>query len=247
MHKSERGFTIIETMIVIAIGGMLLAVAISAITSTINSTRFADAMRSTESYMQQQYSEVSSGRNIYQGLGRCAVGASNEPVVSNGPTEVVPGRTNCTILGRLLTFGEGGQIISRYILGGDRSAIAGGSPTAKLNSLRPLALNVDQVNANFDSPWSTGFGSIRNAAGSPVDSVAIIKSPDTGKMMIYNLSVPNEDDNVNLMFSANNLNQAVNVCVETSGTLARRSGYIRVAAGQGQDVIKMDLEAGSCQ
>ncbi len=63
MASTQRGFTIIEVILFLAISGLLLGVAIASVNANINNSRFNDAVRSTTSYLQGQYSEVAAGQS----------------------------------------------------------------------------------------------------------------------------------------------------------------------------------------
>lgn len=93
---SRRGFTIIEVLLFLAISGLLLMIALAAVTGTINNTRFSDATNGLESFLSQQYSEVQSGVSFRpDGDIACVpAGSPEKPGAAN----------NCIVLGRLIDF-----------------------------------------------------------------------------------------------------------------------------------------------
>jgi len=97
-------------------------------------------------------------------------------------------------------------------------------------------------------PWSTQINKmIRGGVG--VNYLAIIHSPVSGRILFYSF---NAASNVTSLTSSHisdaNLNQAVDICLRDDGNFPPRTGYIRIGAGQGQDVIRTDLTvtAGTC-
>jgi type II secretory pathway pseudopilin PulG len=245
--QRQSGFTIIEVLLFLAISVALLLVALASITSSINTTRFGDAIRSTESFLQQQYNEVSTGRDVRQGSESCLDG------VVDSAHSSTPGTTNCVILGRLIKFDvhtNSGQIASRYIIAKDTTAtVTGANESEKIANLDPKVFDSAELNTDFTNPWTLPYADMNRADGSPVGAIAIIRSPITGHMLLYSFPYSFTATNLSTVeINQANLANEVKLCMKSDDFIGSRVGYIRILRGQGQDVIKADLTAtgGTC-
>lgn len=238
MSFKQNGFTIIEVLMFIAISGLLLLGAMASINGSINSSRFNDAVNSTTSYIQTQYSEVASGRNSRNSNVNCANG-----VVTPGGTSTA-GMTDCVILGRLVEFGIGGATInSRYIVGQD-DAVAVAGDTAAVVAANPVAPSAS-TDGVFNVPWSTQINKMTQG-GVDVRYLAIIRSPVSERVLFYSFNAsPGLTTLTNQHITDANLNQTVNICLLDNGGLTARTGYVRIGTGQGQDAIRTDLTSTS--
>ncbi len=242
MQSGSKGFTVIEVIIFIAISGMLLMVALASVTSSVRTTRFQDDVNTTESYLQRQYSEVASGRNIRDDSLRC-----NSGVVSTGSSR--PGTTTCVVLGRLLTFDIGNSAISsRYIVADGSIVPTGVNESEKIMSMNPTVVNDSLLNGSFVNPWGSTYDRMVDGSSANVNSLAIMRSPESGRMLIYSQLVTSPTGAVNVTFQENQLNQKVDLCLHTDETIGGRIAYINIAAGQGQNVIQSNLNTtgGTC-
>src|SRR3982751_6935386 len=93
----ERGFTVVEVTLFLAITGLLFLIAITGTSNTIRSVRFSDSGRSVNAFVQQQYDDIINGLNNRTGAEACAGG-----VVSAGSEPA--GTSSCLLLGKLVVF-----------------------------------------------------------------------------------------------------------------------------------------------
>lgn len=245
MSSKQSGFTIIEVLMFIAISGLLLLGAMAGISGSITSTRFNDAVNSTTSFIQSQYGAVASGRNSRLPNVDCNAGA----VTSGGS---VAGMTDCVILGRLVEFSVGGTAIkSRYIVGKDTAVTATGDTAAVVAA--GATIPVSSTDTNFSVPWATKINKMSSGV-SNVNYLAIIRSPVSERVLFYsfqagaNLTSLNATPTTSMLITDANLNRPVSVCLWDDGFVGGRAGYVKIGAGQGQDVIKSDLTStsGTC-
>lgn len=243
---TQQGFTVTEVMIFLAISGLMLVGAIVGVTSNINNTRFNDGVRSTTSFVQGQYNEVSSGRNMRPDTAGCIGG---QPSVA-GPSEPA-GMTDCVILGRFLYF-SGDTVTSKYIVAnGILLGHTTGTDTNVLNQLNPRVATDAIYQQQFPIPWSIGINKMTRdnaATGAQVNSLFIVRSPVSGKILVYaaNSGAQPSQADVESFFNTSALNRSVYICLRDD--TSRRTGYVNVGAGQGQELIQTDLTrtSGSC-
>ncbi len=244
MASTQRGFTIIEVILFLAISGLLLGVAIASVSANINNSRFNDAIRSTTSYLQGQYSEVAAGQSDRDETKGCD--ESNGQITSSPKA---PGMTNCVIMGRFIKL-QGSNFTVRYITG-HRNTLSGISAddTTSIQQMNPQVAPAVAYERSYNVPWDIGVVSTKlpSSPASASTGFAIIRSPATGNVLYYteeNISSP-EPVLDNTFINTGNLNKDIVVCFADSSSA--RVGRINIQNGQGQEIIQTDLaDTGAC-
>lgn len=253
-QKSERfsgGFTIIEVILFLAISGLLLAVAIASINANINNSRFNDAIRSTTSYLQGQYSEVAAGqsdRNESQGCDEATGDIDSTPTAA--------GMSNCVIMGRFIKL-EGSTFTVRYITG-HKSTLSDilADDTDAIMQMDPKVASETAYKAQYDVPWDIGVVSteLPSSTASASTGLAIIRSPASGNILYYteeNISSVEPLLN-NVFINDLNLNRKVTICFADSGKsrvgrISIGGSGVGITRSQGQEIIQTDLaNTGAC-
>ncbi len=242
MGTKARGFTIIEVILFLAISGLLLVVAIAAVTANINNSRFNDAIRSTTSYLQGQYSEVVAGASDRDALASCDASGINP----NGNTPL--GMTDCVIMGRYIKL-QGSTFTVRYIIGYRPSLLGiSADDTQAVVDMNPRVAAETVYQTSYDVPWGIELVNTASASGTyAATGFAIIRSPASGNILYYfagnvSSSEPTLDDSI---IKKDNLNKDAVLCFDD--TSSSRVGRIKIQNGQGQEVIQTDLATqGAC-
>ncbi|HSH55661.1 MAG TPA: hypothetical protein VK983_02430 [Candidatus Limnocylindrales bacterium] len=105
--NQERGFTIVETLIVLSVTSALFLGAATFISGRQNNTQFQQASREVQSQIQAVMNEVASGQYQTTGSLRCRQtgGGVKLDTVSVGPGTSTQGRNqSCMYLGKVLQF-----------------------------------------------------------------------------------------------------------------------------------------------
>jgi len=175
MKKFDKtGFTIIETMLFLAVSGMFVAGILIATGSSINTQRYRDSVSSLQSKLQQQYSDVSNTSREASTSSCSVVGGT--PVVKPGTINVAIGKSDCVILGKYITTDDGINLRIRSIIGATLSS----SYTSDINALVDSniiatdALGVD----NYTLEWGATLKTI--SGGDSHFSILILRSPASG-------------------------------------------------------------------
>lgn len=186
-HKTS-GFTIIETMLVLAITGALVAGLFVGIGTSINAQRYRDAVETFKLVLQTQYAELTSVINSRDDNWVCDAQAATE---ASGVE--VRGQSDCILIGRLVTVNQ--RDISIYtILGREQS-----TPDIDDNDIERLrtnyALNVSNVDVERTTlEWGTQIawpreGTGARGNGTPTTprslSVLFVRSPDSGQVYTF--------------------------------------------------------------
>lgn len=233
----QRGFTIIEVMLFLAISGLLLALALAGVTSAIQNTRFSDSTKSLEAYLQQQYSEVYSGVLARSDSDRCTYDTAQDTVGASN---------SCIAIGRLLALNTTGQVITSYQMTGkldapvdtdDLMAIAATVPHVMLDATKSSAISVP-----YQTEWGSTFTKLQYGASKDFNRIAILHSPVSEAIvtLFYNDANPVTRDTVipPSALTAAHANQQALLCIQSQGGLPVRKAYASFTGGQGVDVIK---------
>lgn len=241
MRRGEAGFTIIEVIIVMAIAGALLLGAFWAMTASIEQTRFNDTMTTTQSFFQKQYLEVLTGENARDTSLSCD-GSGNVTTIAPSST-IVPGGSNCILLGRMLSIQpDTDQIESRYVIGTEPATGTYYSDTDAINAYNPKVISSvadtdSKTVTMFNAPWASKLRTIRNASGSDVRYLTILRSPISERTMMYS----NLTNSLNATtLNSSQLNKKVDICIDSDNGFYRRTGHLIIGSGQGQDLFTIE-------
>ena len=89
LRGENKAFTIIETVLFVAISSLMILVAMNAIGSSQSNVQFTDSMRSLQSFIETQNSAATSGVNdIFDSSITC--GAAGDECVVLGRVQAIP-------------------------------------------------------------------------------------------------------------------------------------------------------------
>jgi len=242
----ERGFTVIEVTLFLAITGLLVLIALVGTGALMTSVRFSDSVRTTHAHVQQHYDEILSGFN---------------PRI-NGCGNQTPGASSCLYLGKLINFDIGTSSIKTYYVVSNEVPDLGDDSVADMSDdelivdVRPTAVQCDDcVVEDFSIPWGAQvYASKRASDGQSVNSYAVLRSPRSSQLRSYTFDMSRDvldgDDVVAIqdlliagISDPANVQKPTNFCIRSVDS-ADRPSMITVANGQGQNAIavKFDIE-----
>lgn len=177
---SKPGFTIIETMLVLAITGVLIAGLLVGIGSSISNQRYGDAVSSFKALLQDQYSRVSNVSNDRDADWTCAANAT--PVQAGGG--IAPGQSDCVLLGRYVGV-VNGDISMATIVGYENSTAAGTNDITELKDNYTLGVSTSSVETTTlewgaQIAWPKSGGGFRNPTTPRSLAIFILRSPNSG-------------------------------------------------------------------
>lgn len=219
---NKVGFTIIETMLFLAITGLLIMGVLIGTGNSINTQRYRDSITSLQAFFQRQYSEVSNVNNDNAGNVQCY-----------GNNAVPRGQSDCVILGRLITTNANSNgLISEDVIG----QIPSGLPTPSDDVSALAQYNVTPLSSS-SSTYSVEWGGVLVKPGSnnqnAAFSILILRSPLSGiiRTFIDNTTVVNNLTSFIKQASPSPLSQPEKVCINSSGLFAGGEMAVLINAG----------------
>lgn len=224
INKIALGFTIIETMLFLAIAGLIFAGLVAGTNGAIRRQRYKDSVQGFVDDLRDLYSLVENTQVLnYPGTAKCADGDSSEG----------RGRSNCSVYGIYAIIspnhGNKNTIEAYWVVGTDQSLVRGassdieffkdyakvGTAFTKVDSIDPEHINVKShsilwgadvaipCNSDFAVDIKDALGTVRgcDAVGSVLSNAQnqvelfIYRSPITGS--INTLSSMKVDDTAN--------------------------------------------------
>lgn len=241
MIRKAAGFTIIETMLFLAITAAL-AVAILAGTGTaINQQRYHDAVNSLRSYLQDQYSRVSTVANDRDGHYSC----DNLGQISDSGAGESRGTSDCLILGRFVTIDASGQHLASANVVGYRQ---GAAPQATdVDELKMYKMGVSPLDADTQIVnW--GATIVQPKTTKPqAASILIIRSPLSGRILTFSQTGAAATQPGALVDIANTTSPLL-MCVSSSSSGFGQVLGVQIDAGAaGQSAVEQpSANSGAC-
>jgi len=174
----KQGFTIIETMLVLAISGSLVVALLVGVGSTINTQRYRDSVVSFKALLQDQYSQIDNIRNDREGRWTCNQTASP---ADNGDTW--PGQSECVILGRYISV-QGGEIKAASVVGYKTSETAAANDVAQLANNYALGIASDSID-ELSLEWGAVMKRPNGEPGGSNISILLLRSPESGNTYTF--------------------------------------------------------------
>ncbi len=189
--RNQRGFTIVEVMLFLALSGMLAVLLLAGWGTMINTQRYKDSTRTLQTFLQQQYNLVYNTEN-----GRTAdLSCDATNGVRDNAAGEPRGQTSCILMGRYVrisgssvdVFAIVGTELTDELQPNDEQAILATNP-------RRVTQDLGLSDVRLTIPWqATVVGS--SGSSDPADyAVAIVRSPLNGAVHTYALDKLTDSD-----------------------------------------------------
>lgn len=229
-RSSKAGFTIIETMLFLGITGLLVIGVLAGTSSSINVQRYRDSITSLQSFLQQQFSNVSNVSNDRNGNWSC----DNNGTITAITPGTVRGQSDCVILGRFITTTNSGHTLSiRNVVGNLPSGLAAAQNDLAALMQYNIGIFSPTVNDNYDIEWDTSI--VNQGTNVPASfSILMLRSPLSGviRTFVNSTAVVNDSDIKTLLINQLALKQSVTMCVNPKGLFngTRMAVFLRAGA-----------------
>jgi type II secretory pathway pseudopilin PulG len=221
---NERGFTVIEVMLFLAVTGLLAVGILVGSGVSIGQQRYRDSVNSLKSFIQEQYSQTTNVANDRAATWTCDTTADVEtaPVGSGQPR----GTSDCVLMGRFVTIDASGTKLTASNLVGHRNAGAatGASDVLELENYRLGISPINQVNE--DVAWGATVVQPKTTTPMPL-SLLIVRSPLSGSVLTF--ASDGVKTNLNELIDVNNLKVTKNLCVNAdAGSFVGRRAAVQI-------------------
>lgn len=192
-RRKQSGFTIIETVLFLAVSVGLFAVLIAGITGGVIHERYKDSIQSFMGIVRQQYALTSTVKNDRSEDWVC--GQSLKSATSVG---TLPGTSDCVILGRFIQLRDGVHVTAGNLIGYNideqrltqaKSDIEALTQTMSLTTIEEVSGSEHDEDVSVDIDWGS-VARIVDARGDNIGdgarfTMAIIRAPLSGEMMTF--------------------------------------------------------------
>ena len=215
--RISPGFTIIETMLFLAVTGLLIMGVLIGTGNTLNTQRYRDSVESFKNLLQSQYADLGSVRNDRSNTWNCD--STAKPIVGG---TVIRGQSDCVIVGKYLRIDKGDVTIHTVLA--RKTGTGTGTDIQKLDA--NYAYNVSSAEVEKRSmEWGAQIAWPKSGMGaqSPTTprtlGIFIVRSPDSGSIYTFTSnSVPAVDS----------VNQATFTSIIAAGTGIPGQGERRI-------------------
>ncbi len=188
------GFTILETMLFLAITGVLIMALLSGVGVSINTQRYRDSVQSFKSLIQNQYTQLLDVQNAVTPKDNSWTCNGSGEVKQNAGPGTYPGQSDCVLLGRYIVINQG-KVSTQSITGFQSGTNTTGNDIDSLVNNYKLSLTTSDIE-NRTLDWGTAIswpiaGTDAKPAGTPRSlGILLVRSPDSGAVYTFTIDSP---------------------------------------------------------
>lgn len=202
MSKTQQhGFTLIESLLFLAITGTLIIAILAGTGAAINTQRYRDSVASLKSSVQSQYSDVINVRNEERVGG---LTCDSEAQATQSGAAQQRGQTDCVVMGRYIVIDD--NVMTAYTVIGYNPA-----PTTQYaNDIAELQdYNLSRLTADAEAKelewgaqiaWPVSGSGFRNPTTPRTFSMLILRSPTSG--LVYTFTADSDVSDIETMVIA---------------------------------------------
>ena len=194
--RASAGFTIIETILFLAVTGALIAGMMFATSMTLGTQRYRDATESFKTLLQQQYASMSSVQNSRNNDITCTTQAAT------AEGDVLRGQSDCVLVGRYMII-DGGDVSIYPVLAYEVTSSTATDTSDDIQAFRDnYRLNLAQENiTESELEWDARIAWATAGDPDDVDSpttpraigLLFLRSPTSGQVYTFSSnSIPND-------------------------------------------------------
>jgi type II secretory pathway pseudopilin PulG len=192
--RISPGFTIIETMLFLAVTGLLVLGVLIGTGSALNVQRYRDSVESFKGLLQEQYADLGSVRNSRDNDWSCDSTAT--PTPGGG---IIRGQSDCLIIGKYMRI-QGGAITVYPVLAHTTGPTSGLADVTALDTRYAFHVSPTE-RENLSMEWGTQIAWPRVGAGARAPTtprsmaILIVRSPESGSIYTFTSdNAPSEAD-----------------------------------------------------
>lgn len=237
---TQRGFTIIESILVLAITGLVVAVVLVGIGTSLRSERYRDATNQTIDYFQGVYDTSANISNDRPSTDTCtAAGVAND---AGGQGR---GTSSCLVMGYMLRSTDGATLTKQQVIARvDASKLAGEDLKKDVQTLIDSSMVESTESTSYTLDWGVRLLSSGNPAAL---SMLVVRAPLSGVVHTY-IDTTSGVRTIAQLLSSSTSTDSVNFCIDPSGIFdagTQFNGFTIDADATNSSNIRQ-LPAGDC-
>lgn len=240
MNMIRHGFTIIESVLVLAITGLVISVVLVGIGTSLRAERYRDATNQTIDYFQGQYNAVANMANDRPTTDTCGSTGVVEDAGGTGR-----GRSDCLLLGYVIRSDDGQQMTVKKVIGTkDVSKIAGEDQKSEVQTIKDSSLVESSTSDQYSLEWGTRL--IQSGKGVRF-SLLIVRAPLSGVIKTF-LHTTSSTANLNALLNSPLPSGGVSYCIDPSGIFdigVQPTGFVIDQNASNSSGIRQ-ITAGAC-
>lgn len=262
--RGQSGFTIVETLIVIAISSLLLMSAVLLVAGQQRKVEFSQSAQDIRSIIEQVIAETSAGHYPNSGF-NCSATASNITITAAAGA-AQGSNTNCIFMGRAIQFGNSGDT-EAYVLHtitgyqhNDGSLDAAIPEAVNLDSARTIGQirnGVRVVGMRYTDGTGThnisavaflqGLGEVDSSTNLVSGSQQMVMAPLRNTNTVTTTNIPTVVNSVNAQLDSGaplNPSGGVQICLASGGT--QQWAQITIGSNNRSLSVKLDYKNSVC-
>lgn len=179
MARYHSGFTIIETTLVLAITGLIIAVILFGIGNSLRHQRYNDAINQATDFFRGQYTGTASVTNNRPPEESCDAGGISTATPS------IPGASECLLLGRIIRSIDGENItVNQVIALYDPTDDAGAGTMSDRELLTAAQLRQGNELETYRPEWGTSFQRPGTSDAASF-TLLVVRTPVSGSIQTF--------------------------------------------------------------
>lgn len=183
--KHSKGFTVIETVLFIAISGALVIALLVGTGLSLSTQRYRDSVQTFKSFLQEQYSELTNVRNDRDSSWICTSQAQTEQVGQG----VDKGQTDCVLLGRYVAV-QGGDITVSTVVARQTTDTVSSDDLEDIRtnyalSVSTVAVDTRQLEWSTKIGWPTAGPDSSAQTGDRTIALLFLRAPSSGNIYTF--------------------------------------------------------------
>lgn len=209
-HPRNSGFTIVETSLVLAVTGLLIAMVLTGIGTSLNHERYTDAVNQALDFFRGQYSQTTNVLNSRPSDESCD--SSGISTLTGGTAR---GASDCLLLGNILRSSDGQTVtVSQVIARHDPSSDTGINSKTDKDILTASSLQVGNQISSYNVEWGSSF--LQPGTQNPaIFSMMVVRVPVSGTVETYTSS----SDTIKVTDLINVSQADMKLCIDQTGFL----------------------------
>jgi prepilin-type N-terminal cleavage/methylation domain-containing protein len=266
--NKAHGFTLVETLVVVAITGVLFTAIVITLSGRQSRTEFTQSVQEIQSQIQQVVNDSAVGYYPNTQNFTCTASVTG-PTFSTFATTSQGANAGCVFLGKAIQFGVSGAVggiekVNIFTIAGLQRTAAGDEiQTYDDAKATPIAMATASVNGTENKKLLYGLtvGKMYyGATKTPIGTVAFVNSLasysasgnlDSGSQQIQVVPIKNSQLNNNEATAANDIKSqlassdfnpdtGVTICFVSGGT--DQTGYIKIGGGGRQLSVTLEIK-----